>query len=44
MMRADLHVHTTFCDGKNTPEEVVLTAIEMGLCKLGFSLMAQGFV
>ena len=27
----DLHMHTTFCDGKNTPEEMVLSAIDKGL-------------
>ena len=34
----DLHVHTTYCDGKNTPEEMVLSAIEKGLDTLGFSV------
>ncbi|MBQ2997311.1 MAG: histidinol-phosphatase [Oscillibacter sp.] len=33
----DLHVHTTFSDGRNTPEEVVLAAIEKGMTRLGFS-------
>lgn len=33
----DLHVHTTFSDGKNTPEEVVLAAIAKGMTSLGFS-------
>ena len=34
---ADYHVHTTFCDGKNTPEEMVLAAIEKGMTAIGFS-------
>jgi len=34
----DLHVHTTYCDGKNTPEEMVIAAIEKGLDTLGFSV------
>ncbi|MBE6968950.1 MAG: histidinol-phosphatase HisJ family protein [Ruminococcaceae bacterium] len=33
----DLHVHTTFSDGKSTPEEVVLSAIGKGMKRLGFS-------
>ena len=37
MIRADLHVHTTFCDGKNTAEEMVLAAIEKGMDVIGFS-------
>lgn len=36
-MIADLHVHTTFCDGANTPEEMVLAAIEKNLGCIGFS-------
>ncbi len=37
MISRDLHVHTTFSDGKNTPEEVVLEAIKKGVKTLGFS-------
>ena len=33
----DLHVHTTYSDGDNTPEEMVLAAIEKGITTLGFS-------
>ncbi len=33
----NLHQHTTFCDGQNTPEEVVLAAIEKGFGGIGFS-------
>ena len=33
----NLHTHTTFCDGKNTPEEMVRGAISLGLNSLGFS-------
>ncbi len=33
----NLHTHSTFCDGKNTPEEMVLAAIEKGFTTLGFS-------
>ena len=35
--RQELHCHTTYCDGKNTPEEMVLAAIEKGLGRIGFS-------
>lgn len=35
--RCDLHTHTTYCDGKNTPEEMVLGAIARGCETLGFS-------
>ncbi len=36
-MLTNYHTHTTFCDGKNTPEEVVIAAIEKGFDALGFS-------
>ena len=37
MIFTDLHVHSTFSDGKNTPEEMVLAAIEKGMECIGFS-------
>lgn len=33
----DLHVHTTFSDGRSTPEEVVQAAVAKGMTTLGFS-------
>lgn len=36
-MLANYHTHTTYCDGKNTPEEFVLYAIEKGISSIGFS-------
>lgn len=32
-----MHTHTNFCDGKNTPREMVEAAIEQGCTTLGFS-------
>lgn len=37
MCNIDLHTHTTFSDGNNTPEEMVLAAISKGLDTIGFS-------
>ena len=37
MARRDLHVHTTFSDGANSPEEMVRAAVAMGLSAIGFS-------
>ena len=37
MILSDFHVHSTFSDGKNTPEEIVLKAISAGIKNLGFS-------
>ncbi len=37
MKLVNYHTHTDLCDGRNTPEEVVLTAIERGFSELGFS-------
>ena len=34
---SNLHTHSTFCDGKNSPEEVVNKAIEKNFHSLGFS-------
>ncbi len=36
-MLSNFHTHTSFCDGKNTPEEIVLAAIEKGFSAIGFS-------
>lgn len=33
----NLHTHTCFSDGQNTPEEMVRAAIDLGFSKLGFS-------
>ena len=37
MIRADLHVHSTYCDGKNTLEEMVQAAVCMGMDCIGFT-------
>ena len=37
MIPAIYHTHTHFCDGKNSPEEMVLQAIALGCPELGFS-------
>lgn len=36
-MLTNYHTHTTFCDGKSTAEEVVLSAISRGFDAIGFS-------
>ena len=36
-MLTNYHTHTTFCDGKGTPEQVVLSAIKEGFDAIGFS-------
>ena len=33
--KIDLHTHTTFCDGKNTPEEMVEEAVRRGMETIG---------
>ena len=37
MRYSNFHQHTTFSDGKNTPEQVVLSAIGRGMTALGIS-------
>ena len=34
---SNLHTHSTFCDGKNTPEEIVRYAVDKGFASIGFS-------
>ena len=36
-IKQNLHIHTTYVDGKDTPEEVVKAAIEKGFNSIGFS-------
>lgn len=36
-MLENLHTHSTFCDGKSTPEQIVLSAIEKNFSAIGFS-------
>ena len=42
MLKTNYHTHSTFCDGKDTPEEMVKTAIEKGFDVIGFS--GHGYV
>jgi histidinol-phosphatase (PHP family) len=42
MRRIDLHTHTYFCDGENSPEDMVKSAIEKGLDEIG--ILAHSFV
>lgn len=37
MILADFHTHTNYGDGKHTPEEMVLGAIERGMDAIGFT-------
>lgn len=37
MRFSNFHTHTTFSDGKNTPEEMLLSAIDKGFTAIGFS-------
>lgn len=37
MQSFDLHMHTTYCDGNSSAEEMILSAIEKGLSAVGIS-------
>lgn len=37
MIFSDIHVHTKYCDGKNSVEEIVKKAVDMGFESIGFS-------
>lgn len=37
MITKDLHMHTGYCDGKDTPEDMILSAIDKGLDTVGIS-------
>ena len=36
-MKCNFHTHTSYCDGKDTPEELACEAVEKGFTDLGFS-------
>ena len=36
-IREDFHVHSSYSDGKHTPEEIAARAVSLGLGRLGFS-------
>ena len=38
MKITNYHTHTTYCDGKNSPEEMVLAAIGANMSEIGFSV------
>ena len=40
--KANFHTHTVWCDGKNTPREMIEGAIERGFDTLGFSSHVSG--
>ena len=40
--KQNLHTHSTFCDGADTPEQMVLAAIEKGFDSIGFS--SHGYI
>lgn len=37
MFLQNLHTHSQFCDGADTPEELILSALEKGFSSIGFS-------
>ena len=38
MIYSNYHTHTRFCDGENSPEELIVRALELGMKELGFSI------
>ena len=41
MKKTNFHTHTTWCDGKDSPETVILAAIGKGFSAIGFSSHAM---
>ena len=39
--RTNFHTHTTWCDGSDSPEKVILSAIDKGFEAIGFSSHAM---
>lgn len=42
-MLRDLHTHTNYCDGSDTPEAMILSAIEKGLDEIGICIHSYTF-
>lgn len=40
-MKTNYHMHTVWCDGRNTVEEMILAAIDCGFEEIGFSSHAR---
>ncbi len=40
-MLQNLHTHSTFCDGRDTPEQMIETALSLGFDSIGFSSHAK---
>ena len=38
MYKQNLHIHTKYCDGNDTPEEMIIAACEKGFQSIGFSM------
>ncbi len=36
--KQNLHTHTVYCDGKDTPEEIILEGLKRGFNSIGFSI------
>ncbi|MBQ7348555.1 MAG: histidinol-phosphatase [Clostridia bacterium] len=43
MIKLDFHIHSNFCDGKNSAEEMILSAIEKGLDTVGICCHSYTF-
>lgn len=41
IMKTNFHTHSTFCDGKDSPEENAIAAVQKGFDTLGFSSHAE---
>jgi len=40
-VKTNYHTHSTWCDGRNTPEEMILAALARGFSEIGFSSHAR---
>ena len=37
--KQNLHIHTSYADGKDTPEEIIAEAIKKGACAVALALL-----